>query len=165
MKKVLFSLFIAMIAATTIHAGIREEICPKLKVRMTLSEVIDTLKLQGYNKVTEDDYLGMNHISFVNWDTYKAWSLSFVDGKLAEIYIGTDKEKNLKTEKRLIEEYKLKPERKWAKYTKLGYTYAKFYILTEVHEAWAFLEEPTGYSILILNEEGLLREESQYTPQ
>lgn len=158
-------LFVAMIAATNIHAGIREEICPKLKVRMTLSEVIDTLQLQGYSKVKEQDYLGMNHISFVNWNTYKALPLSFVDGKLAEICIDSDKEKNINTEKRLIEEYKLEPEKKWVKYTKFGNAYAKFYILTEAREAWAFCESPTGYSILILSEEGLIREELQYTPQ
>ena len=166
MKKVILSLLIAILAVSTLNAGVRDEVCPSLKLGMTIPEVSELLK--GYTKVTEDEYLGMKIVSFVNWKTYDTKALSFYDGKLAQIYISSDKEKNRLVEKRLIEEYGLKPENVWVKSVFLDNKYvgierAKFYICTKASEAWKICEGPTGCHIKIMNGNGLTKEWSQYT--
>ena len=167
MKKVLLSLLIAITSVTTLHAGVRDEVCPLLKLGMTIPEVTEVLK--GYTKVIEDEYMGMKIVSFVNWETDDTKALSFYDGKLAQIYISSDKEKNRLIEKRLIEEYGLKQENVWVKSVFLDNKYvgterAKFYICSKANEAWKICEGPTGCHIKIMNEYGLTKEWSQYTP-
>lgn len=166
MKRVIFSLLVALFATTTINAQVRE-IFPPFKLNSSFSVIKQEMELAtAWNFMLEKagDFADEKLCLYYNWDRKISMVLGFINGKLSSVSLESSESDNNRIEAKLIAELNVPKASEWTKASALGNQYAKFYKDSKTGEIWEFYCGPISCDIKIMTETAMAREKASYSP-